>query len=417
MADERDDLVFEIERLSKINRALMSRVERTIASQGNAFSLLEGNIILESKVKARTTELRALNQELNFEKEKLARILAAVPGTIVIFNAEYHILNWYFGTDDSIGFSDGTTLQTLLGSDFFEKLKEHCAHVTTNLPIHFQFDATKNETPLHFMCSLTRIDSHTMALYLLNNTQFIEKERRLKEQEARIIQASKLSALGEMAGGIAHEINNPLAIIGTMAYVIRETLENNETIDNGDIVRKVKRIEETVERISKIVRGLRLISRDASEDPAETVDVRDIVADVLSTCQEKMKARGVRIDVDCQSYPIQGKRIQLAQVLLNLISNSFYVAKDHADGWIKIETKDLTSSLRIYVIDSGQGIEPQVLQKLFQPFFTTKPLGEGTGLGMSISKQIVRDHKGQLNYELRDGHTSFYIELPKHDAA
>jgi C4-dicarboxylate-specific signal transduction histidine kinase len=106
------------------------------------------------------------------------------------------------------------------------------------------------------------------------------------------------------------------------------------------------------------------------------------------------------------------RKVQLSQVIINLICNSVDAVKDLSESWIKINVLPMTEKVQIQVIDSGNGIEPSVLKKLFQPFHTTKEAGKGTGLGLSISKNIVESHQGELRYQLNNGNTSFVMELP-----
>ena len=246
-------------------------------------------------------------------------------------------------------------------------------------------------------------------------TDVIRMEENLKEQEAKLLQSSKMSSLGEMAAGMAHEINNPLAIIGASASLIRKQIENKsaESIDLGGVREKLGKIENTVDRISKIVRGLRSFARNADQDPKISTPISQIVDDTLSLCREKFKYSSIELIIDSTEDPILLCRpSQISQVLLNLLNNSYDAVHGMESSWIRIETHNENGTAILTVTDSGNGIPMEIQQKLMQPFFTTKEIGKGTGLGLSISQGIISEHGGKFYYDSKSANTRFVIELP-----
>ncbi|GAB4019295.1 MAG: hypothetical protein Fur0010_21160 [Bdellovibrio sp.] len=233
--------------------------------------------------------------------------------------------------------------------------------------------------------------------------------------EARLIEKSKLSLLGEMAGGVAHEINNPLAIIKGTAQILKKSIlnKNSKEIDFGKTERNVEKIIETSERIAKIVKGLRSFSRDAENDAWENFEVVEVVNDAMALCEEKFKAHGIKFFVEFTSNEkIYGNRVEISQVLVNLISNSYDAIDHHEEKWIKLEVVNIDQqTLAISVTDSGQGIDPSIQVKLMQPFFTTKEIGKGTGLGLSISLGIAKKHGGNLYLDRESKNTRFVFTL------
>ena len=240
----------------------------------------------------------------------------------------------------------------------------------------------------------------------------------LEIQRANVMNSAKLASLGEVAGGIAHEINNPLMIIVGKSRVLRRALE--AWPDVMGIAREgLDVIDATVLRISRIVQGMRRLSRSAERDPMAPVLVRDVVGDTLEIIREQIRMNGIDLKEDPipAELVVLGRSSQLAQVLLNLLNNALDAVRTLDTKWIEIKAWRKDATVCISVRDSGRGISPQHVSRLMQPFFTTKEPGRGTGLGLSISKAIIDAHNGALSYDLSEGHTRFMIALADHQGA
>lgn len=246
-------------------------------------------------------------------------------------------------------------------------------------------------------------------------TESLERSLKdLKHAQAQLITSSKLAALGEMAGGVAHEINNPLAVIHSRARHIQKVLAANPPkVDSANEFAKI--IETTSDRIALIVRGLKTFSRSGENDPFERCDINDILIDTLSLCSERLRLHGIDLTFEGPTGPleIQGRAVQISQVLLNLLNNAHDAVENLSEKWVRISLSDLGEKIRISVTDSGKGIPPDVRDKIMQPFFTTKPVGKGTGLGLSVSRGIVDEHQGTLTLDDNAPNTRFVLELPK----
>ena len=248
------------------------------------------------------------------------------------------------------------------------------------------------------------------SIIMLLGAYLREKTDQLLQQErAKVIQVSKLSALGEMAGGVAHEINTPLAAIMLNA----EMIESAEGLD-PDVLQRAKNIVNISERISKIILGLRGFSRDAHADVDKLFTVKELIEYTTDLCNEKFKNNAVRLTVAEANLQLhlKGQIIQLSQCLLNLLNNSYDAIQKLEERWIEIRTVANPGEIEIWVTDSGKGLSPEVVDKIFHPFFTTKEIGKGTGLGLSISRGIIQQHKGDLYYDSKSNNTSFVIRLP-----
>jgi C4-dicarboxylate-specific signal transduction histidine kinase len=225
--------------------------------------------------------------------------------------------------------------------------------------------------------------------------------------------------LGEMSAGIAHEINNPLAIILGHAELLEQYTKNLPPGDpkSASIQASTKSIIATTQRISRIVKALLTFSRRGDAETKEDVSVEAMVDDVLAICQERVKTRGIEIRKRIpKGISIHGNLMQLSQVLLNLVSNALGALEPLELQWIELAATENSQTVEISVTDAGNGIPSEIRDKIMQPFFTTKEVGKGTGLGLSISKGIIDSHHGELVLDEKCPNTRFVITLPKFTA-
>ena len=238
-------------------------------------------------------------------------------------------------------------------------------------------------------------------------------EEAVAEQNARMIHSSKLAALGEVAGGIAHEINTPLAVIQLNAQQLIESLDDGES-DPALLREKLSHIDMTTERIARIVRSLRTVSRNGNTDPIECVPAVGIFQSVRDLCEEKLRNNSVRLTMTASpGISVSCRPTELAQVIMNLVQNSCDAVSKLSERWIVVSAEDLGTEIRLSVVDSGGGIAPEIRDRILQPFFTTKEVGKGTGLGLSISKSIMESYGGTLALDPRHAHTRFVLTIPK----
>ncbi len=235
----------------------------------------------------------------------------------------------------------------------------------------------------------------------------------IEEQRITIVQSAKMSALGEMAAGIGHEINNPLSIISSRIFLMKMQ-QKKEVISPENLNTHLDFIEETVFRISSIIKGLKTFSRDSSQEEFLHVSVESIFQDTLTLCQEKFKKEGIEISLEGDLHSkIYARPIQLSQVFMNLLNNSYDAISDLEERWVRVKVSKAPEKLLLSFVDSGNGISEEIVHKIMAPFFTTKEVGKGTGLGLSISKGIIEGHGGKLFVNKNGTHTEFIIELPQ----
>jgi signal transduction histidine kinase len=227
---------------------------------------------------------------------------------------------------------------------------------------------------------------------------------------ARAANSARLAALGELSGGVAHEIRNPLAAINLAAGQIAERPE-----DAAQVGQLAARIQRVVMRTTKIIDVLRSFSRDASADPFVPVPVERIVNDTLELCGKRVAEDGLALNIGTipEDLVVECRAAQLAQVLVNLIGNAFDAIAGVPDRWVRIDAREDGAYVEIAVTDSGPGVPVAVRPRLFEPFFTTKPPDRGTGLGLSLSRTLVEAHHGTLHLDTASPNTRFVMRIPR----
>ena len=258
----------------------------------------------------------------------------------------------------------------------------------------------------------------------------------LQSAQTQLIQSEKMASLGELTAGIAHEIQNPLNFVNNFSDVNGELLaELNEEIKKGnykevetiaqDLIDNEKKINHHGKRADAIVKGMLQHSRSSS-GIKEPTNINVLADEYLRLSYHGLRAKDklfnatMKTDFDGSMGNINIIPQDIGRVILNLINNAFYAVTERknqvADGYeptVTITSKKINNKIELRVIDNGNGISQKVLDKIFQPFFTTKPTGQGTGLGLSLSYDIVKAHGGEIKVETKEGQGSeFIIHLP-----
>ena len=235
----------------------------------------------------------------------------------------------------------------------------------------------------------------------------------------RMMASTRLSALGTMAGGIAHEINNPLTVIHALAGELADDAEMGE-VAAPHVLQAAQRIARMSDRIGKIVKSLRYIARDAGEDALMDAPLAGIVEQALEVCTKRFELESVRLDVAAIDSVLQVtcREVQIAQVLVNLLQNALdAAAEQESERWVRLDVSARAGQAVVSVTDSGRGVPPELRERIMTPFFTTKPVGRGTGLGLSLSRQIAEAHGGSVELGEREGRTCFSLTIPLSEGA
>jgi signal transduction histidine kinase len=241
-----------------------------------------------------------------------------------------------------------------------------------------------------------------------------EGSRKERERLAALAYASKMATLGEIAAGVAHEINNPISTISLISQILKRAAAS-DGVSREVIENQVPKIELCVDRVAKIVAELRDFSRESSKDPFQAVPLRKIIDETIDLCQARFVAQGVLLEVprDLPDWTVYCRASQISQVILNLLNNAYDAVVGLEERWVRLECVDRQTFYEIAVSDSGAGVAEEIRDKIMRPFFTTKAPGRGTGLGLSISSNIATDHGGCLELDTAATHTRFVLALPK----
>ena len=260
----------------------------------------------------------------------------------------------------------------------------------------------------------------------------------LRSTQSQLIQAEKMASLGELTAGIAHEIQNPLNFVNNFSEINKDLLlEMNDEVEKGnlsevkqiwkEVIANEEKINHHGKRADGIVKGMLQHSRSSS-GVKEPTNINVLADEYLRLAFHGFRAKDksfnvtTKIDFDESIGKVPVVPQDIGRVVLNLITNAFYTVsekkKQSANGYeptVMLKTKKQDGQVLISVSDNGNGISPKVLEKIFQPFFTTKPTGEGTGLGLSLSYDIVKAHGGKLTVKTEEGHGSeFIVTVPYH---
>jgi C4-dicarboxylate-specific signal transduction histidine kinase len=239
-----------------------------------------------------------------------------------------------------------------------------------------------------------------------------ETTQNLEKQKERSIQAAKMASLGEMAGGISHEINNPLTIISGKISILRRKNEMGPILQT-ELAEYLDLMSKTSERIAKIIKGLKTFARDGTNDPMTPCSLNQILLDSLIICDDKIKRNGIILNMpNIHNCQINAREVEISQIIVNLISNSIDAIEHLEEKWIKIISHYQDGFVELSFVDSGNGIDKDVANKIMEPFFTTKDVNKGTGLGLSISKGIIESHGGKLFIDHSKSNTTFVMRIP-----
>jgi signal transduction histidine kinase len=263
----------------------------------------------------------------------------------------------------------------------------------------------------------------------------------LKKTHAQLVQSEKMASLGELTAGIAHEIQNPLNFVNNFSEVSIELIdevleeraksagERDETLEAellGDISKNLEKIAHHGKRADGIVKGMLMHSRTSS-GVKEPTDINALCDEYLRLSYHGLRAKDksfnatINTDFDPTIGTVSAISQDLGRVILNLLTNAFYAVSEkkqqNPSGYeptVSVSTKKRDGKIEISVADNGNGIPKKVIDKIFQPFFTTKPTGQGTGLGLSLSYDIItQGHGGELKVDTKEGEsTEFIIRLP-----
>ncbi|MBN1114865.1 MAG: PAS domain S-box protein [Oligoflexia bacterium] len=399
---EKNKLVVMIQKIKEEYNSLLSQYKEISKSCKKHENLIRFNEFYENAFYKTPDALMVFSNELG----------------IVLVNSASLRLFGYKKQEELINKNLGDMLKTVQAgggpsANLFKKAIEAADH---DRPSEHEWIFLKPDNrELYASVSLTKLKLENNDVYMasirdISATKEMETER--ENMRKQLYQASKLSSLGEMAGGIAHELNNPLAVI--QSYT--DQLEGICTGDNNEYVTKcLEGINNNIQRMVIIISQLRSFSRQESSEVTK-INLNNLIEVSLTLVERQFANRNIHI---IKNYPkndiiIIGAQSQLEQVLINLFINARDAMEQSPVKTLTIMTEISGQTANILIRDTGNGIKDSVREKIFNPFFTTKEVGKGTGLGLSVSYNIVKEHKGRITIDKSEPGkgTTFRISFP-----
>lgn len=371
--------------------------------------------------------LRDSEAELRESEQKYRSLFDSGPDPIFVIDREtFEILDANAATEDTYGYSR----EDLIGNSFLE------LGLFEDAETGLSFFASDAEEPSCFAHSKLRHFKKGRLPFYVNvhacPTIYKDKEAvifsvtditEMLEKDAQLIQASKMTTLGELSAGIAHELNQPLNAIKMGSEFLRMMIDNGEKVPDQHMHQVVSDVNEQVDRATDIINRLREFGRKA-DFKKEKIDLNRSVSDVLEIIGHQLILQNIRVDLELSEtlHPIMAQKNRLEQVIFNLVANARDAINQRRESRggrsdsdvISIRTYNEDHQAVLSVGDTGAGIPQPILERIFEPFFTTKEVGKGVGLGLSITYGIVKDFGGKIEVESEEGKgTDFTVSFPK----
>ncbi len=376
----------------------------------------KGEIVAAMELCLDITEVKRLEKEAKKSEEKYRTIFNTIPNPVFVLDGDnLKILDCNESVTSVYGFGKEELLMRPFLDLFEEDSRQEYASKVRTTNILNQVKHIRKDGQIIYVNIRVSCSEYGGKGVLLVTTSDITK-RLMAEQQ--LIQASKMATLGEMATGVAHELNQPLSVIKTASsYLIRKVRRKEEI--KYDILRTMaEEIGSHVDRASKIINHMREFGRK-SEVKREGVQVNVALNRALEIFSQQLKLREIEVVKELQENlpPVMANANRLEQVFINLLIN----ARDAIEEkWGRVDRKDAAKRIvvkthlidgfvKIEISDTGRGIPKSQVDKIFEPFFTTKEVGRGTGLGLSISYGIVQDYDGTIEVKTREGQGSTFI--------
>jgi histidine kinase len=378
-----------------------------------------GDIVAAMEMNLDITERKLLEKELEKSERKYHEIFNNIPNPVFVLDFDtLEILDCNESVTTDYAYTRDEILNTSFLNLFLEQNKEPYRRHLRSLAMLNQVKHRGKGNKTLFVNIRVSPSEFTGKKVLLITTSDITKRL---EAEQQLIQASKMATLGEMATGIAHELNQPLSVIKTASSFFVRKINKGQDLDHQILHSMLKKVDKNVDRAANIINHMRQFARK-SDLSLEKVQVNDVLKNAFDIFSQQLKVRGIEVvwDIDGKLPKILADPGRLEQVFINLLLNARDAIEEKSaarseSGEKKITLKTWQDGRQVIaeVRDTGGGIPKAIEDKLFEPFFTTKQVGKGTGLGLSISYGIVKDCGGDIKAVSRDNEGAvFYVTFP-----
>jgi PAS domain S-box-containing protein len=385
----------------------------------------KGEVIAAMEMSLDVTHVKFLERKAKNSEEKYRTIFDTIPDPVFVLDAEnLSILDCNSNVTPVYGYGKEDLLGTPFVSLFpMEDRKAKAGTLRTFSRINRAKQIRKDGQIIYVTIRISASEYLGQKVFLVTTSDITFQLM----AEQQLIQASKMATLGEMATGIAHELNQPLSVIKTASSFLRRKADNSEQIKTDILRTMAEEIDNHVDRASKIIGHMREFGRK-SDVIKERVQVNHVLRRAVDFFKQQLKLREIEVVEDLyEDLPsVLADPNRLEQVFVNLLINARDAIErkgeqgDHKEEAkrITLKTKAEEGKVVVELTDTGTGIPEAILHRIFEPFFTTKKVGKGTGLGLSISYGILRDYDGTINVQSKEGEgTTFIIRFPRiHEA-
>ncbi len=382
---------------------------------------------LETRVEERTAELKRLNEELRKSEEKYKSLFDSAPNpTFIMDGRDLMIIDVNTTAIECYGQSKGELTNMGFLDLLYEEDKE-LEESLRNLPYHQccfyprRRHIRRGENPFYVnivACHAIHMGKDCIIATTTDITENVEKE-------SQLIQASKLATLGTLASGMAHELTQPLNVIQVASDFFLKKINRGEEIGQESLRNIAEEIGSHVDRASKVIKHMRDFARQ-SDLTRKRININEPVLDVFKVMGQQLKVHQIEVELelDPNRLYIMADHNRLEQVFINLITNAMYAMDDKGLRWphkewrrlLKIRSSSCDGQAVVTISDTGKGISKEIIDRIFEPFFTNRDVGQGTGLGMSISYRIISDYGGTIEVDSEvDVGTTFTLKFPRVD--
>lgn len=245
-------------------------------------------------------------------------------------------------------------------------------------------------------------------------TPLKEAQKKLDEERTKSAGQSRLAQLGILAGGLTHEVNNPLTVIQVRTQMMERSIKNGETLNSEKVLVNIEAIQEAAKKIELIIDGLRTIAYGGSDENKKIFSINKVLDEVIKSCRGEILNRSISLHQNIfeKEFLVLGNITLIGQVFLNLIYNAMDAVENSPQKAIWVDLTSGGHEVFISIMDNGPGVLEENQEKIFLPFFTTKEPGKGTGLGLSISSSILKTHHGSIEYRRFQERSQFVVKLP-----